>query len=112
LNDKDIVGLQLISRVSESVDHRHSTVQQDLEPVPVEELAGVSASPPIPAVTSTPLSTAVAHTPHDVDGTPPQGLSRRDTSWYRLQKLRAQLDRYHPSHNVPAHHREDSYTDL
>jgi len=110
LNNKDIIGLQLISNASESMDHRHSTIQQHLEHVP-EELAVVSTSPPIPAVTSTSFSTAVAHTPHDADGTPNQGLSRRDTSWYRLQRVRAQLDQYYPSHIVPAHHREHSYTD-
>lgn len=109
MNNKDIIGLQLISNASESMDHRHSIVQQQSEPVP-EELAVVSTSPPIPAITSTSFSTAVAHTPHDADGTLNQGLSRRDTSWFRLQRVRAQLDQYYPSHNVPADHREDGYT--
>lgn len=109
MNNKDIIGLQLISNASESMDHRHSTIQQHSEHVP-EELA-VSTSPPIPAATSTSFSTAVAHTLHDADGTPNQGLSRRDTSWYRLQRVRAQLDQYYPSQNVPTHHREHSYTD-
>lgn len=109
LNDKDIIGLQLILRVSESQDHRRSSVKQD---EPVGELSGSISPPssPILAITSIPLSTAVAHNPHDADGIPHQdGLSRRDTSLNRLRRTREKLDRWYPSLDASSYQHEDVY---